>query len=175
MKVVIAAAIIACVVPAATAQVSSSPGSVERQLRSPDPLARAVAFRSLEQQQRASLPRQLLLELLETENPIVVADAFVTEVYGEGYRDYYSELQADCYLRCDRSDPRVSRALAGGWYSVDSPMALQLAAHHSTEILPTILERSRSAIPGLRAHGIDMLGTISASPTTAASDHSAIR
>lgn len=89
--------------------------------------------------------RSALVTLLERENALLVAserpgERSVGERYGEGYSEYYAEVLGACAKFCPRSQPRAVRALLGGAYNTDSPLAVDLARRHGSVVIAVMME-----------------------------------
>jgi hypothetical protein len=105
----------------------------------------------------------MLLDLLIRENRVMdslnVIGTGTSLALGEDYTDYLAEVVGECYLHCNRSDPKVVKALVTTMYSYDSELAEMLARDHGLVATSIMLERAENRVPLIRQIALQNLGT----------------
>jgi HEAT repeats len=159
---------------------TSRPGVTVADLQSPDPLRRARAFGTWQDNPSLLEPTKsasILLDLLDRENRLFDTTLLESngregagEKYGEGWAEYYKELLETVERTANKKDPRVVEIIAGGTFSPGWDAAVQLAAQYTDRILPVILAKSRSSLSFRRGQGIEMLAVIALHAPSLAND-----
>ena len=154
----------------AQTQVTAVPSIVLGKLNSPSVPDRAAAFRSLLNSPevfKAAPVADLIVNLLQRENQLVRSTLLesqgrvgVSQKYGEGYSEYYSQLLDTAARIGNKEDPRVLEILARSSYNEDSPFAIKLSRDYGPRISPVILDLARSSFVYDKVQGVGMTGTI---------------
>ena len=83
-----------------------------------------------------------------------------SELLGEGWTEYISDIIGMCMNHCNRGDPKVVRALATTLYAHDSPLARELARENGPQVTAIVLDRAETGSPMARRAAVLMLGTL---------------
>jgi len=153
-----------------TIQDQSAVTQLLNELQSPDVRRRERAFNELLRTPGAladPVAPGAIVDLLERETGLIEAtlreskgEIGVSAKYGEGFGEYYSAVVDTVDRTGDKKNKRVLEALARSSYNADSPLAIRLAKEYGPSIVSSVLEISRSDIPGRRGDAIWMLDSI---------------